>query len=126
MMSLVRVLGAMLLCLVSLSTLAAPAHVLIVAPPGTTAPPGFAAQLASWRQSGEVANALLLEESQPKDPGFASLALLEFPSEGSFEHWSKEEAAKIKAPLTYKREDVIVHGEVYPRDSNKSVFLVNT
>ena len=69
---------------------------------------------------------MLLEENQAKNPGFASLALLEFPSEGSFEHWSKDEAAKIQPPLTYKREDVIVHGEVYPRDSNKSVFLVNT
>ena len=127
MMSLLRVLGAMvLLCSVSLSALAAPAHVLIVAPPGTAAPAGFAEVLARWRQSGEVASALLLEANQAKDPGFASLALVEFPSEGSFEHWSKNEASKLEAPLTYKRADVLMHGEVYPRDSNKSVFLVNT
>jgi hypothetical protein len=117
--------AALLSCLFALSAVAKPAHVLIVVPPGAAPPAGFADQLSTWRQSGQVSNALLLDENQ-KDPGFASLALLEFPSEGSYEHWNKEEASKIPAPLEVKRADVLTHGEVYPRDSNKSVFLVNT
>ena len=116
---------ALLSCLFALSAVAKPAHVLIVVPPGAALPAGFADQLSTWRQSGQVSNALLLDENQ-KDPGFASLALLEFPGEGSYEHWTKEEASKIPAPLAVKRADVLTHGEVYPRDSNKSVFLVNT
>jgi len=117
---------ALLSCLVALCAVAKPAHVIIVVPPGAAAPAGFADQLASWRQSGQVSSALLLDENQKKDPGFATVALLEFPSEGSYDHWNKEEAPKVPAPLAVKRADVLTHGEVYPRDSNKSVFLVNT
>ena len=117
---------ALLSCLFALGAVAKPAHVIIVVPPGAAAPAGFADQLASWRQSGQVSSALLLDENQKKDPGFATVALLEFPSEGSYDHWNKEEAPKVPAPLAVKRADVLTHGEVYPRDSNKSVFLVNT
>ncbi|TLZ22459.1 MAG: hypothetical protein E6K29_19275, partial [Gammaproteobacteria bacterium] len=99
---------------------------LIIVPPGATAPAGFAQQLATWRQSGEVSSALLLDQNQKSDPGFASLALLEFPSEGFYERWNRDEAPKLGAPLVVKRADVLTHDEVYPRDSNKSVFLVNT
>jgi phosphate transport system substrate-binding protein len=116
---------ALLSCLFALCAAAKPAHVIIVVPPGAAPPAGFADQLATWRQSGQVSSALLLDENQ-KDPGFASVALLEFPSEGSYDHWNKEEASKIPAPLAVKRADVLTHAEVYPRDSNKSVFLVNT
>src|ERR1700730_7211663 len=117
---------ALLSCLFALSAVAKPAHVLIVVPPGAAPPAGFADQLSAWRQSGQVSRALLLDENQHKNTGFASLALLQLPSESSYERWSKEEFSKILAPLEVKRADVLTHGEVYPRDSNKSVFLVNT
>jgi phosphate transport system substrate-binding protein len=117
---------ALLSCLLALGAVAKPAHVIIVVPPGAAPPAGFADQLAAWRQSGQVSSALLLDEDQKKDPGFATLALLEFPNEGAYDHWNKEEAAKIPAPATVQRADVLTHAEVYPRDSNKSVFLVNT
>src|SRR5207244_9283971 len=96
------------------------AHVLIIVPPGATTPVEFAQQLAAWRQSGEVSSALLLDQDQKTDPGFASLALLEFPSEGFDEQWNRAEASTLSAPLVAKRADVLTHGEVYPRDSNKS------
>jgi phosphate transport system substrate-binding protein len=122
----VLVLVALLSSLFALPAVAVPAHALIVVPAGATAPAGFADQLSVWRQSGQVSSALLLDEDQKKDPGFASMVLLEFPSEGSYEHWNQEEASKLAAPLVVRRADVLTHGEVYPRDSNKSVFLVNT
>src|SRR5438270_4713641 len=117
---------ALLSCLRAAPACAKSAHVLIIVPPGATAPAGFAQQLATWRQSGEVSSALLLDQNQMNDPGFASLALLEFPSEGLYERWNRDEAPKLGAPLLVKRADVLTHDEVYPRDSNKSVFLVNT
>jgi len=117
---------ALLSCLRAPPACAKPAHALIIVPPGATAPAGFAEQLATWRQSGEVSSALLLDQNQKKDPGFASLALLEFPSEGFYEQWNRDEAPKLGAPLLVRRADVLTHDEVYPRDSNKSVFLVNT
>jgi len=117
---------ALLSCLRAAPACAKSAHVLIIVPPGATAPAGFAQQLATWRQSGEVSSALLLDQNQKSDPGFASLALLEFPSEGFYERWNRDEAPKLGAPMLVKRADVLTHDEVYPRDSNKSVFLVNT
>ena len=105
---------------------AAPAHVLLVTPAGSTTAATLPDLLATWRQSGIVSNAVLLEQNQPKQAGFESLTLLEFPSAESYERWQKDEASKIPAPLTLRAADVIIHGEVYPRDSNKSVFLVNT
>src|SRR2546429_1881569 len=117
---------ALLSCLRAAPACAKSAHVLIIVPPGATAPAGFAQQLATWRQSGEVSSALLLDQNQKNDPGFASLALLEFPSEGFYERWNRDEAPKLGAPLLVKRADVLTHVEVSPRDSNKSVFLVNT
>jgi phosphate transport system substrate-binding protein len=125
----VRLLSAcvvLISCVFAVPGFAKPAHVLIVVPPGAAAPANFAAELAAWRQSGEVSSALLLEQDQKKDPGFSSLVLLEFPSEGFYEQWNKEEAPKLTAPVVVKRADVLTNGEVYPRDSNKSVFLVNT
>jgi phosphate transport system substrate-binding protein len=117
---------ALVSCLFALCAAAEPAHVLIVVPTGAEPPATFAEQLSAWRQSGQVSSAVLLDENQEKDAGFDALALLEFPSEGSYEEWTKQEASKIAAPLQVKRADVLTHGEVYPRDSNKSVFLVNT
>jgi phosphate transport system substrate-binding protein len=112
------------------SQLAVPVHamplqVLVTLPADSAAPPGFPEQLAEWRQSGAVSSALLLEQDQKKDAGFASMALLEFPSEAAYAGWDRTEAKKLAAPLVVKRADVLAHGEV-PRDSNKSVFLVNT
>jgi len=104
---------------------AAPAHVLVILPAGATAPIGFADQLAAWRQSGAVSDATLLEQHQKKDPGFETVALLEFPSEAAYEGWGRAEASKLAAPLVVKRADVLTHGEI-PRDSNKSIFLVTT
>jgi PBP superfamily domain len=104
---------------------AVPAHVLVTLPPNSVAPPGFPEQLAAWRQSGAVSSVLLLEQDQKKDAGFASMALLEFPSEAAYVSWDRAEASKLAPPLVVKRADVLTHGEV-PRNSNKSVFLVNT
>jgi phosphate transport system substrate-binding protein len=119
-------LAAVLSSQFAVPAVAAPAHALVILPAGAAAPPGFAEQLAAWRQSGAVSSALLLEQNQKKDAGFASMTLLEFPSEASYESWSRAEASKLALPLVVKRADVLTHGQVDPRDSNKSVFLVNT
>jgi phosphate transport system substrate-binding protein len=121
----VLVFAAVLFSQCTMPADAAPAHVLVVLPAGAEAPAGFADQLAAWRQSGAVSSALLLGQDQKKDPGFASMALLEFPSDASCESWDRAEASKLALPLVMKRADVLTHWEV-PRDSNKSVFIVST
>ena len=52
--------AALLSCLFALCAVAKPAHVIIVVPPGAAPPTGFADQLATWRQSGQISSALLL------------------------------------------------------------------
>lgn len=98
---------------------------LITVPAGERAPDDYLARLASWRQSGQASSILFLEQDQKDKPAFESLALLEFPSEGSYETWRREEASKLAAPLVVRRADALIHGELTPRDSTKSVFLVN-
>lgn len=105
--------------------LAEPANVLITVAPGQKTPAGFAEQLASWRQSGQVSDALWLENAQREGQGFETFVALEFPSENSYQIWLKEGAPKLAAPLIVKRVDVLTHGEQTPRDSNRSVFKVN-
>jgi phosphate transport system substrate-binding protein len=111
--------------LLALASTAAPTQVLVTLPPGATAPAGYNEMLSAWRQSGQVSNVLLLDQAQKDKPGFRSVVVLEFPSEGSFEVWRKEGAPRLAAPLAWKQADVMTHAEITPRDSNRSIFVVN-
>lgn len=106
----------------------APAQALITLPPGAVAQDGFVEQLATWRQDGTVATIHLLEQGERPDekPGFASLALLEFDNEDAYTNWRAQADTVLKAPLRVDRVDVLAHGELTPRDSNKSIFEVKT
>ena len=109
--------------------LAVPANVVIRVPAGTPLPAGLAPLLAQWRQSGQVANALLLtqgkSESAERTAKFEALAVLEFPSENSADIWQRDAAPSLPAGLIVRRADALVHGELSPRDSNHSIFVVN-
>ncbi len=112
---------------------AAPANVLLRVPAGQAQPPELAPLLAKWRQSGQVADALLLtrgraENTQNPDrkPQFETFVVLEFPSENSADIWQREAAPSLPAGLIVRRADALAHGELSPRDSNRSVFVVNT
>lgn len=102
-----------------------PTQVLVTLPPGATAQANYAELLSAWRNSGQVANIHLFENEKTEKPGFESLAVLEFVSDGSFQAWSKTESAKLLPPLEVKQADMIIHGEKTPRDSNKSIFHIN-
>ena len=110
---------------------AVPANVLLRVPAGTPMPAELAPLLATWRQSGQVANALLLTQGRAETPGpdrkaqFETFAVLEFPSENSADIWQKESASALPAGLIVRRADALVHGELSPRDSNHSIFVVN-
>lgn len=101
------------------------ANVVITLPVGQTAPAGFAAQLAAWRQTGTVSDVLWLDSNQRENAGFETLVALEFPTIGYYEAWVRDEQPKLAAPLVVARADVLTHGETTPRDSNRSVFKVN-
>ena len=115
--------------LAALAAVAAPANVLLRVPAGAPVPAELPALLAQWRQSGQVSSVLLLTQGRAEKTGekavFEALAVLEFPSENSAEIWQREAAPSLPAGLTVRRADALVHGELTPRDSNRSIFVVN-
>jgi phosphate transport system substrate-binding protein len=120
------------LSLVASSVRADNLHVLVSVPAGESTPAAFLTQVAAWRQSGQIANALFLEQSQSGHPdfaktpaGFGSLTLIEFSDRGSFDRWHATQAATLAAPLRWRRADALAHGEITPRDSTQSAFVVN-
>jgi ABC-type phosphate transport system substrate-binding protein len=119
-------LALWLLALLALPASAEPVNVVITLPTGAQMPASLASLVSSWRHAGQISDALWLESNQKADQGFATLVILEFPNEGHYEFWVKEEASKLTSPLSVKRADVLTHGEITPRDSNRSIFLVKT
>jgi ABC-type phosphate transport system substrate-binding protein len=121
--------AACLSVIVASIAVGAPTSVLIRVPAGMQVPTELAPLLASWRQSGVVSNALLLTQGRPEKAGekqiFEALAVLEFPSEGSFAAWQREAAPSLPKGLIVRQADVLTHGEITPRDSNRSIFVVN-
>jgi len=109
---------------------AAPANVLIRVPAGTPPPPELAPLLAKWRQSGQVANVLLLTQGRAERPNaqllFEAIAVLEFQDENTADLWQKEAAPALPPGLIVRRADALAHNEISPRDSNHSIFVVNT
>lgn len=111
--------------LVALPAFAQPAHVLLRVPAGASAPAELDQALASWRQSGHASNITRIDATQQEAPGFSRLIMLEFPSEGHYETWMREDASKLKAPVQFKRADLLARNELTPKDSNNSVYKVN-
>lgn len=111
---------------------AAPANVIIRVPAGTPLPAQLAPLLAQWRQSGQVADVLLLTQGRVENatPGhtaqFEAFAVLEFPNEAACDLWEKEAAPALPAGLIVRRADALAHNDISPRDSNHSIFVVNT
>ena len=116
-------LGAVLL-LSAFAVMAKPANVIISVPTGTNTPAELSPLLSAWRQSGQVSDVLWLDSTQKDGQGIATLVALEFASEGSYQAWQTEESAKLPKGLSVVRADVLAHGEITPRDSNKSIFVV--
>jgi len=104
--------------------------VIIRSPAGAPLPEGLGALLSKWRQSGQVAGALFLTDGRSEKPErsakFGALVVLEFPSENSADIWQRDAALALPAGLIVRRADALAHGELSPRDSNHSVFIVNT
>lgn len=121
--------GALAFTLAATLAHAAPTNVLIRVPAGKATPAELPTLLAKWRQSGQVSGVTYLTQGRAEKDGeqtpFEAIAVLEFPSEGSYDAWHREAAPVIPAGLTVRRADALTHGELTPRDSNRSVFVVN-
>lgn len=123
-------LGAVLtLGFAAVSANAAPANVIIRTPAGAPTPAELAPLLSKWRQSGQVANVLLLTDGKPekaeRTAKFGAFVVLEFPDDNTADIWQRDAASALPAGLIVRRADALAHGELSPRDSNRSIFVVN-
>lgn len=131
MHTLVHYLHVLTLALVlgNCAALAAPCSVIIRVAPGASVPAALPGLLAHWRQSGQAASVLFLTQGRPETPKdrqlFEALAVLEFPTEGAWAAWQRDCAPALPAGVLIRRADVLTHGEIAPRESNRSVFVVN-
>lgn len=109
---------------------AAPTNVLIRTPAGQPVPDQLGALLSKWRQSGQVSGVLYLTDGRPEKADhaakFGAFVVLEFPDEASADIWQRDAASALPSGLIVRRADALAHGELSPRDSNHSVFVVNT
>jgi phosphate transport system substrate-binding protein len=103
---------------------AAPANVLVTLPEGAKPQADLAATVASWRQSGEVSDVIWLNGTNQGRPDFATLVELEFPTERDYQRWAQADAPKLGPQLVVRRVDVLEATDLYPRDSNNSVYRV--
>lgn len=103
-----------------------PAYALVTYPTGTTEPKDLAAQLAGARASGEVSDALLLKSKPSVEGplGFASLAVLKFPSEDAFVKWEAAAAPKLGSNATVRRADLLVD-ELPKATSGDNAYVVS-
>ncbi|HZU65340.1 MAG TPA: substrate-binding domain-containing protein [Novosphingobium sp.] len=106
--------------------LAEPAHILITVPAQARAPADFATTVANWRQAGEIADAIWLEADGREGGSFQTFVQLDFPGEAELKAWQASEGARLAAPLEAHRVAILTHGETLPRDSNLSVFQVDS
>ena len=126
---LARLSALAVFCASALAGFAAPTNVIIRTQPGATLPAELPQLLSKWRQSGEVANVLLLTQGHAEKPDhktqFDTFVVLEFLNETAYEKWQKDASSSLPAGLVAHRADALVHGELSPRDSNRSIFIVN-
>jgi phosphate transport system substrate-binding protein len=106
--------------------LADPAHVIVTVPVGAKLPADLSSTIANWRQNGDIADAIWLESTQRDNAAFDTFVELDFPSDADYRAWLAKDASTLKAPLEVHKVTAVVHGETYPRDSNLSVFQVDT
>ena len=111
-------------CFSARTAMATPSYVVLTAPAGASGGARVPSLLAEWRETGMVADAWLLDMTNSKQPGFASLAVLQFPDESFLEHWQQKSAPAIGDGVIATKVDTLARGETFPRDSTKAVFAV--
>lgn len=105
---------------------AAETYALVTYPVGSQEPADLATQLAGAQASGEVSDALLLKSKPSVEGplGFASLAVLKFPSEDAFVKWQGAATPKLGKSAVVRRADLLID-EMPAGASDENAYVVS-
>lgn len=104
---------------------ATPAHVLITLPPGAAVPVDYTKQVAAWKASGQVSDALVLQQFDGPEPAnFTTLTVLDFPSEAAYDSWNADAVASLSKDMVVSRVDILTHNETKQKNSPEGIYVV--
>jgi len=89
---------------------AAPVYAMLQVPVGKAGPADYAAQLGTARTAGHIKDVVLLQSKPSVEGplGFATLAIVTFKDEASWNDWNSNAAAKLGRDVEIKRADMLV------------------
>jgi len=107
---------------------ATPAHVILMVPPGKTAPAELAGKLREWRNSGVLSDVTLVRKFGHKikdgyGEGFTELAVLDFPSEAVYQQW--QGSANLGPDVIASRVDILLDRRSRRHAPDKSIYVVS-
>lgn len=107
-----------------------PAHALLYVPVGKSAPADLPARLKQWKAAGTLSNVVLLDAfggdlgENEDQPGFAGLAILDFPDEAAYESWSAEAASSLGGDVVPSRVDVLLERRSKNNNPASSIYVI--
>ncbi len=101
------------------------ATALVTLPGGSTDSAAVQRAAAAWRDAGPASQVIWLDAVAQKEPGFASLGIVEFASEPEYLRWRQQSASKLPAGSRVRRVDAVVSGVDPAYDPRPAVFEVN-
>jgi len=110
------------------ATPATPAHVILMVPPGKTAPANLASQLSQWKRDGVLSNVTLVRKTGHKikegyGEGFNELAILDFPSEAGYQNWRGK--ANLGADVIVSQVDILLDRRSRKHNPGKSIYVIS-
>jgi len=107
---------------------ATPAHVILMVPPGKTAPAELAGKLREWKASGVLTDVTLVRKFGHKikdgyGEGFTELAVLDFPSESVYQQW--QGSANLGADVIVSRVDILLDRRSRNHNPAQSIYVVS-
>jgi len=107
---------------------ATPAHVILMVPPGKTAPADLAARLREWKSAGILSGATLVQKTGHKikegyGEGFNDLAILDFPSEQVYQQW--QASANLGPNVIASRVDILLDRRSRNNNPAQSIYVIS-
>lgn len=119
------ILGAMAVLGTGWSALAEPTAVIVTTPVEEESDSSLDALISSWRTSPTITEILHIRNGADDAGKFGDLVAISFASEAAHQAWVKSEQPKVDKNVRVRSAEVLTHGEITPRSTNRAVFKVN-